>query len=73
MDREPAVVVRCAAPRPERAMSLILVTHHPAEPPGSPAATACRAALRDAVWDVAESLWAVGEEALLAASDLSPG
>jgi hypothetical protein len=53
-------------------MSLLLVIHNPSDPPGSDADAACRAALRDAVWEVAESHWTVGAEALLAATDLSP-
>jgi hypothetical protein len=54
-------------------MPLLLVIHRPPEPPGSDADAACRTALRDAVWEVAESHWTIGAEALLAASDLSPG
>ena len=50
-------------------MSLLLVIH---QPPG-PGAEDCRAALRETVWEVADSHWEIGAEALLAASDLSPG
>jgi hypothetical protein len=54
-------------------MSLVLVIHQPAEPPGSTAAEACRAALREAVWEIADSHWEIGLDAVLASSDLSPG
>lgn len=50
-------------------MSLLLVIHQPA----GPTAEACRAALRETVWEAADSHWEIGAEALLAASDLSPG
>lgn len=49
-------------------MPLHLVIHRPAD---GPDAEAARMAVRDAVWEVAESHWAAGAEALIAASDLS--
>lgn len=48
-------------------MTLALVLHQPpadAEPE-------IRAALRDAVWEVAEAHWALGDESLIIACDLS--
>jgi hypothetical protein len=50
-------------------MTLALVVHHP-----EPAADApeMRTALRDAVWEVADAHWALGQDAILAACDLSP-
>jgi hypothetical protein len=56
-------------------MTLHLVVHRPDEPAGSEAEGLIRAALRDAVWEVAESHWAPGGpggEAVLVSSDLSP-
>jgi hypothetical protein len=52
-------------------MSLHLVIHRPEEPAGSAPEAAVRAALRDAVWEVADSHWAAGEEAMLVSCDLS--
>jgi hypothetical protein len=56
-------------------MTLHLVVHRPNEPAGSEAEALVRAALRDAVWEVADSHWAPGGaegEAVLVSSDLSP-
>ncbi len=56
-------------------MTLHLVVHRPNEPPGSEAEALLRAAVRDSVWEVAESHWApggAGGEAVLVSSDLSP-
>ncbi|WP_270936142.1 hypothetical protein [Falsiroseomonas oryzae] len=52
-------------------MALYLVIHRPDEAAGSAADTASRAALRDAVWEVADSHWAPTEEATLVSTDLS--
>jgi hypothetical protein len=53
-------------------MTLHLVIHRPDAPAGSEAEAAIRAALRDAVWEVADSHWSPCEEALLVSCDLSP-
>jgi len=53
-------------------MTLHLVVHRPEEPPGSDAEAAVRAALRDAVWELADSHWAPNEETMLVSTDLSP-
>lgn len=53
-------------------MTLHLVVHRPDAPAGSEAEESQRAALRDAVWEVAESHWAPGGDSLLVSSDLSP-
>lgn len=53
-------------------MTLHLVVHRPDAPAGSEAEKALRAALRDTVWEVAESHWAPTEETTLVATDLSP-
>jgi hypothetical protein len=53
-------------------MTLHLVFHRPDDPAGSTEEAAVRAALRETVWEVADSHWAVGEEALLVSTDLSP-
>ena len=53
-------------------MTLHLVIHRPEEPAGSAAEAAIRTALREAVWEVADSHWEPCEEALLVSSDLSP-
>ena len=57
-------------------MTLHLVIHRPEAPAGSEAEAAMRAALRDAVWEAAESHWVPGGEvlgeALLVSTDLSP-
>ncbi len=50
-------------------MPLHLVIHRPPSP--GTEGEACRAALREAVWEVAESHWAPGDEAVLVSSDLS--
>ncbi len=53
-------------------MTLHLVVHQAAGAAGSEAEKAERAALVEAVWEVADSHWAAGEEALLVSTDLSP-
>lgn len=53
-------------------MTLHLVIHRPNDPAGSEGEAALRAALRDAVWEVADSHWAPCDEALLVSTDLSP-
>lgn len=53
-------------------MTLHLVIHQAAAAPGSEAERAERAALAEAVWEVADSHWAAGAEALLVSTDLSP-
>jgi transposase InsO family protein len=50
-------------------MPLHLVIHCP--PSQDAAGEACRTALREAVWEVAESHWAPSDEAVLVSSDLS--
>jgi hypothetical protein len=56
----------------ETDMPLHLVIHRPVPAEDGDTETA-RAAVRDAVWEVAESHWPAGAEALVAASDLSSG
>ncbi len=51
-------------------MSLSLLIHRPDAP--AETAEGMRAALRDAVWEVAEAHWALGGDAILVSSDLSP-
>lgn len=51
-------------------MTLVLVVHHPDAAPD--AAAEMRDALRDAIWEVADAHWALGADAVLAATDLSP-
>jgi hypothetical protein len=56
-------------------MTLHLVVHRPDEPAGSEAEGKIRAALRDAVWEVADSHWApdaTGGDCVLVSTDLSP-
>ena len=53
-------------------MTLHLVIHRPEPQADAEADGLIRTALRDAVWEVAESHWSPGGEALLVASDLSP-
>jgi hypothetical protein len=53
-------------------MTLHLVIHRPDAAPGSASEAAIRTALRDAVWEVADSHWSPCEEALLVSTDLSP-
>ncbi len=53
-------------------MTLHLVVHRPEETPGSETDAALRAALRDAIWEVAESHWSPGGDVVFASSDLSP-
>ena len=53
-------------------MTLHLVIHRPDAASGSAAEAAIRAALREAVWEVADSHWAPCEEVLLVSTDLSP-
>jgi|GEM_PF-2407027 len=50
-------------------MSLHLVIHRP--PSQDEAGEACRTALREAVWEVADSHWAPTDETVLVSSDLS--
>jgi hypothetical protein len=52
-------------------MTLHLVIHRPSAPAGSEQEGAERAALREAVWEVADSHWAPSDEALLVSCDLS--
>ncbi|MGG5808731.1 hypothetical protein [Falsiroseomonas sp. CW058] len=51
-------------------MALSLVIHRP-DGTGD-GADAMRAAVRDAVWEVADTHWAVTEDAMLVSGDLSP-
>jgi hypothetical protein len=59
-------------------MTLSLVIHRPEPADAAPAGpeaggvVAMRAALRDAVWEVADAHWAVGDDAILVSTDLSP-
>jgi hypothetical protein len=53
-------------------MTLHLVIHRPDAAEGSDAEAAIRTALRDAVWEVADSHWAPCDEAVLVSTDLSP-
>ncbi|WP_372623676.1 hypothetical protein [Falsiroseomonas sp.] len=53
-------------------MTLHLVIHRPDAAEGSTGETAIRAALSDAVWEVADSHWAPCKEAVLVSTDLSP-
>ena len=53
-------------------MTLHLVIHRPDAAPGTEAEGAIRAAMRDAVWEVADSHWSPCDEALLVSTDLSP-
>ena len=53
-------------------MTLHLVIHRPDGSAGSPEEAAVRAALRETVWEVADSHWEASEEALLVSTDLSP-
>jgi hypothetical protein len=50
-------------------MALSLLFHRPSG--SGDAAEAMRTAVRDAVWEVAEAHWVLGEEAVLVSSDLS--
>jgi hypothetical protein len=52
-------------------MTLHLVIHRPGASAGSDDAAASRAALLEAVWEVADSHWAPTDEALLVSCDLS--
>jgi hypothetical protein len=53
-------------------MTLHLVVHKAAGAAGSDAERAERAALVEAVWEVADSHWGAAAEALLISTDLSP-
>lgn len=53
-------------------MTLHLVIHRPDAATGSPAEEAIRTALREAVWEVADSHWAPSDEVMLVSTDLSP-
>ena len=58
-------------------MTLWFVIHRPEEaadgaPPGPEAAATMRGAVRDAMWEIADTHWAMGEDAFLVATDLSP-
>ncbi len=53
-------------------MTLHLVVHQAAAAAGSDAERAERAALAEAVWEVADSHWAAGPDALLVSTDLTP-
>lgn len=52
-------------------MALSLVIHRP-ESDGPHQDAEMRAALRDAVWEVAEAHWTLGEDTVLVSCDLSP-
>ncbi len=52
-------------------MTLHLVIHRPAAPAGGEPEAAERTALREAVWEVADSHWAPTEETLMVSCDLS--
>lgn len=62
----------CPDRRAGAAMTLHLVIHRPDAPTGSEAEAAIRAALREAVWEVADSHWTPCDEVLLVSTDLSP-
>jgi hypothetical protein len=51
-------------------MSLSLLIHRPEG--SAETVEEARAALRDAVWEVAEAHWSLGGDAVLVSSDLSP-
>ena len=59
-------------------MTLSLVIHRPEPADAAPAGPdagglpAMRTALRDAVWEVADAHWALGDDAILVSTDLSP-
>ncbi len=55
-------------------MTLLLVIHRPEGlPEGHPGSLAeMRAAVRDAIWEVADAHWALGEDSVLVSTDLSP-
>lgn len=59
-------------------MTLSLVLHRPevgplnAMPDPEAGAAAMRAAVRDAVWEVADAHWVLGHDAMLVSTDLSP-
>lgn len=53
-------------------MTLHLVVHQAAAAAGSDAERAERAALAEAIWEVADSHWAAGPDALLVSTDLTP-
>lgn len=57
-------------------MTLSLVIHRPEGAANAPIAAnvaeAIRGAVRDAVWEVADAHWALGEDAILVSTDLSP-
>jgi hypothetical protein len=58
-------------------MSLSLVIHRPDRVPTTTKPDAggidvMRAAVRDAVWEVADAHWALGDDAILVSTDLSP-
>jgi hypothetical protein len=53
-------------------MTLHLVIHRPDTQTGSSADEAIRTALREAVWEVADSHWSPCDEVMLVSTDLSP-
>lgn len=57
-------------------MTLSIVIHRPeSDPAGDPPADqaeAMRQAVRDAVWEIADAHWAIGSDAILVSTDLSP-
>ena len=59
-------------------MALSLVVHRPEAgpidvmPDQEAGAEAMRMAVRDAVWEVADAHWALGQDAMLVSTDLSP-
>jgi hypothetical protein len=59
-------------------MSLSLVIHRPGDAdlagagPEAGGVEEMRKAVRDAIWEVADAHWAVGEDAILVSTDLSP-
>ena len=59
-------------------MTLWFVIHRPEEgdagtpAPSAEAASAMRSAVRDAMWEIADAHWALGQDAALVSTDLSP-
>ncbi|NKC30877.1 hypothetical protein [Falsiroseomonas selenitidurans] len=56
-------------------MTLSIVVHRPesgAAEAGSSAAEDMRTAVRDAIWEIADAHWAMGQDAILVSTDLSP-
>ncbi|MBU8545080.1 MULTISPECIES: hypothetical protein [Roseomonadaceae] len=53
-------------------MTLSIVIHRPDAGPDADEASTMRAAVRDAVWEIADAHWTLGEDAILVSTDLSP-